>query len=351
MQRLVSLKLASNFPKKLSNSSTTTTTTTSSIFHFQPHKTVSLTKPPQTLTQNHFFSSFPAHWLHRLPHSWRLQHTLTQKIHGLLSNPLLKRQFLVDFSNTLLRASSKSLSDFRLGFLRVQFSRQGSKFQFNPKFTSPRSVWRSWLRRVSEGEVTVGVWGLIIANAAVLLLWEIADIAFMVKNFVNALINVRHGRLHTLITSAFSHFDTERFIHNMIGLYVFGAHIERIFGPQFLLKLYLDGALGGSVFFLLHETYLAVSSMGRRKENKDTKLGLGADGAVNAIILLYIFLFPKSISTRGLFLVSLLLYGIFLIGTDICRLILGDETISGATQLGGVAVAAFAWTRLRKGRF
>ncbi|PQQ01120.1 hypothetical protein Pyn_06599 [Prunus yedoensis var. nudiflora] len=300
MQRLVSLKLASTFSKKLSNSSTTTTTTTSSIFHFQPHKTVSLTKPPQTLTQNYFFSSFPAHWLHRLPHSWRLQHTLTQKIYGLLSNPLLKRQFLVGFSNTLLRAASKSLSDFRLGFLRVQFSRQSSKFKLNPKFTS-QSVGRSWLRRVSEGVVTDVVLGLIIANAAVFFLWKIADTTFMVKNFI----------------------------------------IERIFGPQFLLGLYLAGALGGSVVFLLHTTYLAVSSMGRREENKGPKLGLGAGGAVHAIILLDIFLFP----TRGLFL------GIFLIGKDILRIILGDEQISGATQLGGAAVAAFAWTRLRKGRF
>ncbi|XP_034209298.1 RHOMBOID-like protein 12, mitochondrial isoform X6 [Prunus dulcis] len=299
MQRLASLKLASNFPKKLSNSSTTTTT--SSIFHFQPQKSVSLTKPPQTQTQtqNYFFSSFPAHRLHRLPHSWRLQHTLTQKIHGFFSNTLLKRQFLVGFSNTLLRASSKSLSDFRLGFLRVQFSRQSSKFKFNPKFTSPRSVGRSWLRRVSEGEDNDVVLGLIIANAAVFLLWKIADTDFMVKNFINALINVRSGRLHTLITSAFSHIGTEHFIHNMIGLYVFGAH--------------------------------------------------GAGGAVHAIILLDIFLFPKSISTPGFS--KQLFLGIFLIGKDILRIILGDEQISGATQLGGAAVAAIAWTRLRKGRF
>ncbi|XP_021826432.1 RHOMBOID-like protein 12, mitochondrial [Prunus avium] len=170
---------------------------------------------------------------------------------------------------------------------------------------------------------------------------KIADTSFMVKNFINTLYNVRTGRLHTLITSAFSHVGTDHFIHNMIGLCVFGAHIERIFGPQFLLGLYLAGALGGSVFFLLHATYLAVSSMGRREENKDTKLGLGAGGAVHAIILLDIFLFP----TRGLFL------GIFLIGKDIWRIILGDEQISGATQLGGAAVAALAWSQLRKGRF
>ncbi|XP_020415500.1 RHOMBOID-like protein 12, mitochondrial [Prunus persica] len=209
---------------------------------------------------------------------------------------------------------------------------------------------RSWLRRVSEGEDNDVVLGLIIANAAVFLLWKIADTDFMVKNFINALINVRSGRLHTLITSAFSHIGTEHFIHNMIGLYVFGAHIERIFGPQFLLGLYLAGALGGSVFFLVHKTYLAVSSMGRREENKDpNNLALGAGGAVHAIILLDIFLFPKSISTPGFS--KPLFLGIFLIGKDILRLILGDEQISGATQLGGAAVAAIAWTRLRKGRF
>ncbi|XP_016652322.1 PREDICTED: RHOMBOID-like protein 12, mitochondrial [Prunus mume] len=230
--------------------------------------------------------------------------------------------------------------------LKQEFRREDViilKFRGQTEFPPLRR--RSWLRRSSEGEDTDVVLGLIIANAAVFLLWKIADTGFM-----NALINVRSGRLHTLITSAFSHIGTDHFIHNMIGLYVFGAHIERIFGPQFLLGLYLAGALGGSVFFLVHKTYLAVPSMGRREENKDpNKLGLGAGGAVNAIILLDIFLFPKSISTPGFS--KQLFLGIFLIGKDILRIILGDEQISGATQLGGAAVAAIAGTRLRKGRF
>lgn len=127
MQRLLSLKLASNLPKNLPNSSTT-----SSLFHFQPHKTLCLTKPPQTQTQSYFFSSFPAHPIRHLPHSWRFQHTLTQKIHGVLSNPLLKRHFFFGFPNTLMRVSSKSLSsEFKpAGFFRAQIRQH--IFKFNP---------------------------------------------------------------------------------------------------------------------------------------------------------------------------------------------------------------------------
>ncbi|KAL6281454.1 hypothetical protein ACE6H2_018335 [Prunus campanulata] len=213
------------------------------------------------------------------------------------------------FSNTLLRVSSRSLSDFRLGFLRAQFPKQS--FRFNPNFTSPRSPWRSWLRRVSDGDVVLG---LIIANVAVFILWRIADPSFMAKNFT----------------------------------------IGRVFGPEFLLKLYLAGAVGGSVCFLVHKAYMAASSKGRQPWNMDpSKIpGLGASGAVNAIMLLDIFLFPKStLYLEFIIPVPAILLGIFLIGKDVLRIIEGDSHISGAAHLGGAAVAAIAWARLRKGRF
>jgi hypothetical protein len=38
------------------------------------------------------------------------------------------------------------------------------------------------------------------------------------------------------------------------------AQIARTFGPEFLLKLYLAGAIGGSVFYLLHHGYMDLSS-------------------------------------------------------------------------------------------
>ena len=37
--------------------------------------------------------------------------------------------------------------------------------------------------------------------------------------------NFKSGRLHTLITSAFSHIDIEHIVSNMIGLYFFGSNV------------------------------------------------------------------------------------------------------------------------------
>ncbi|CAB4281143.1 unnamed protein product [Prunus armeniaca] len=180
------------------------------------------------------------------------------------------------------------------------------------------------------------------------------DPSFMAKNFTISLDNVTSGRLHTLITSAFSHMDVGHIISNMIGLYFFGTNIGRVFGPEFLLKLYLAGAVGGSVCFLVHKAYMAASSKGWQPWNMDpSKIpGLGASGAVNAIMLLDIFLFPKStLYLEFIIPVPAILLGIFLIGKDVLRIIEGDSHISGAAHLGGAAVAAIAWARLRKGRF
>ncbi|XP_062028045.1 RHOMBOID-like protein 12, mitochondrial isoform X1 [Rosa rugosa] len=337
MQRLLSVKLASNLPKNLS----TSTTQSSSLFHFQPHKTFSLTKPPQTQTQNHFFSSFPTH---PLPH----QHNLTHKIHGFLSNPLLRKHFSLDSANTLLRVSSKRLSDCRLAFLQSKFPKQS--FNFNPSRISNQSAWRTWLRRLSSGDMVLG---LVVANVAVFLLWRIADPIFMYKNFTISLNNFTSGRLHTLITSAFSHVDIWHIISNMIGLYFFGINIGRTFGPEFLLKLYLAGAIGGSVFYLVHHAFLAASSKNRPFGIMDASNapGLGASGAVNAIMLLDIFLHPTATLYLDFIIpVPAMLLGIFLIGKDILRIMEGNSQISGSAHLGGAAVAAIAWARLRKGR-
>ncbi|XP_040365794.1 RHOMBOID-like protein 12, mitochondrial isoform X3 [Rosa chinensis] len=209
---------------------------------------------------------------------------------------------------------------------------------------------RTWLRRLSSGDMVLG---LVVANVAVFLLWRIADPIFMYKNFTISLNNFTSGRLHTLITSAFSHVDIWHIISNMIGLYFFGINIGRTFGPEFLLKLYLAGAIGGSVFYLVHHAFLAASSKNRPFGIMDASKapGLGASGAVNAIMLLDIFLHPTATLYFDFIIpVPAMLLGIFLIGKDILRIMEGNSQISGSAHLGGAAVAAIAWARLRKGR-
>ncbi|KAL2254107.1 UNVERIFIED_CONTAM: RHOMBOID-like protein 12, mitochondrial, partial [Sesamum indicum] len=78
----------------------------------------------------------------------------------------------------------------------------------------------------------------------------------------------------------------------------------------------------------------------------------GASGAVNAIMLLDIFLFPSATLYFNFFIpVPAILLGIFIIGKDVLRILEGDREVSGSAHLGGATVAALAWAQTRKGRF
>ncbi|KAF8663785.1 hypothetical protein HU200_055113 [Digitaria exilis] len=109
-----------------------------------------------------------------------------------------------------------------------------------------------WLRMRPDGMVLT----LIGANVTVFMLWRVADQGFMRRHFTNSLDNFKSGRLHTLLTSAFTHIGTSQLFSNMFGLYFFGTSIANTFGSAFLLKLYVAGALTGSAFFLLEKAFL-----------------------------------------------------------------------------------------------
>ncbi|XVE54893.1 hypothetical protein DITRI_Ditri03aG0118800 [Diplodiscus trichospermus] len=337
MQRLFTLKQASS---TFRNSS-------SSFIHSLPYKTFpSIAKPT---SQNQFLSSIFSHPFHHHSFPWRSQPSLAGEVLGFLSYPVVAKRFWLNFASTHLNVSGKTLLGSRAWFLRPQNPK--GRFDLGPSFGRSRTRLRSWLHRFSASDMVLA---LIITNVAVFILWRIADRQFMMKNFMVSLDNFKSGRLHTLITSAFSHIDIEHIVSNMIGLYFFGYNIGRNFGAEYLLKLYLAGAIGGSVFYLVHHAFLALSSKRQATWMVDPSKtpGLGASGAVNAIMLLDIFLNPKATLYFDFILpVPAMLLGIFLIGKDILRIIEGNSHISGSAHLGGAAVAAIAWARLRRGRF
>ncbi|XWS51040.1 hypothetical protein CRYUN_Cryun12cG0142000 [Craigia yunnanensis] len=296
MQRLLSLKQASS----------TFTNASSSLLHSLPYKTFSSIAKPAP--QKQFLSSPFAHPFHHYTFPWRSNPGLSAEIQGFLSYPVVAKRFWLNFSNTHLKVSGKTLLNSRAWFLRPQIPK--GRFDVGPSFGLLRSRWRSWLQRFTASDMVLG---LIITNVAVFLLSRIADRQFMMNNFMISLDNFKSGRLHTLITSAFSHIDIEHIVSNMIGLYFFGYNIGRIFGPEYLLKLYLAGAIGGSVFYLGQTTWMMDPSK---------TPGLGASGAVNAIMLLDIFLNPKATLYFDFIIpVPAILLGIFLIGKDILRII------------------------------
>lgn len=252
--------------------------------------------------------------------------------HGVFSNPLFSKQLL---ANTHFRGDpSKVLAYRTVGLGRTQLGRRN--FHSNSLVGSIRRSWRSSYGRFSTDGVVLC---LIFTNVAVFLLWRVADSRFMMRNFMISVDNFTSGRVHTLITSAFSHISTWHLVSNMIGLYFFGTSIGRYFGPEFLLKLYLSGAVAGSVFYLLYHAFIVPSLQ-------------GASGAVNAVMLLDIFLFPTKIVYFNLVIpVPAILLGIFMVGKDVLRIYEGDTLVSGSAHLGGAAMAAITWARVRRGRF
>uniref|UniRef100_A0A2P2P499 Rhomboid-like protein n=1 Tax=Rhizophora mucronata TaxID=61149 RepID=A0A2P2P499_RHIMU len=274
-----------------------------------------------------------------------------RNIQGSSLFPFLYRQFSSILTKPHFRASTKSLPDCKGCFFRSPLGSGRAYSVFGPGSSYYGRGWRSWINRLTPNDTVLG---LIIANVAVFLLWRIADRSFMMKNFMISLDNVKSGHIHTLLTSAFSHIDAEHIISNMIGLYFFGTNIARNFGPEYLLKLYLAGAIGGSVLYLVHHALLALWSekQGTWAREPSRTPGLGASGAVNAILLLDIFLNPRATLYFDFIIpIPAILLGIFLIGRDLLRMIEGDANISGSAHLGGAAVAAMAWARIRKGRF
>ncbi|KAJ3698763.1 hypothetical protein LUZ61_002468 [Rhynchospora tenuis] len=190
---------------------------------------------------------------------------------------------------------------------------------------------------------------LIGANAAVFILWGTEDPSFMTKHFMLSLDNFKSGRLHTLITNAFSHLELNHIISNMLGLFFFGIGIAELFGPKFLLKLYLGGALIGSIFYLIERAFLVHSDQDNQGWNNSRTPALGASAAVNAIILLHVFLFPKSLIRLHMFIpVPAALMGAVWIVTDLQRVFKGRDNVAGSAHLGGAFVAALVWARIRK---
>jgi len=97
-------------------------------------------------------------------------------------------------------------------------------------------------------------------------------------------ITVIHGWVWSFITYMFMHGSVTHILFNMLGLFIFGVHVERQMGSrEFLLYYLLTGALAGVFSFgvyLFTSPYVPL---------------VGASGAIFAVELAYAVFFPDSI--------------------------------------------------------
>ena len=101
---------------------------------------------------------------------------------------------------------------------------------------------------------------------------------------------VRDGEWYRLLTYGVLHADFMHLLFNMFTFYLFGSYIESIFKIQF------GGRLGALAFILLYISGLLFSILPTYLKQKDNYYykGLGASGAVSAVVFAYILINPMN---------------------------------------------------------
>src|SRR5690554_7810389 len=101
---------------------------------------------------------------------------------------------------------------------------------------------------------------------------------------------VNRGEWHRLLTYGVLHADYTHLIFNMFTLYVFGMEIERF------CKSALGETTGAICFILLYLSSLLISILPTYFKHKDNAsyYGLGASGAVCAMIFAYVLINPMN---------------------------------------------------------
>lgn len=102
--------------------------------------------------------------------------------------------------------------------------------------------------------------------------------------------SVRDGQWYRLITYGVLHADFTHLLFNMFTFYLFGSYIENIF------KLQFGQRPGAAAFILLYVGGLLISILPTYFKQKDNYYykGLGASGAVSAIVFAYILINPMN---------------------------------------------------------
>ncbi|CAI7923172.1 unnamed protein product, partial [Closterium sp. NIES-53] len=153
---------------------------------------------------------------------------------------------------------------------------------------------QSW----ASGHPDAVVWALIATNLAVFAAWHTQNQTVMARNFMVSVNAMYEGRYHTLLTSAISHREGRHLLFNMLGLYFFGCEVARMYGPRYLLGLYMSGAVVASLAHVFYFQYIVPRTDTKSVWAWHPRLSppaMGASGAVNAIVLFSCLLQPTRI--------------------------------------------------------
>lgn len=179
-------------------------------------------------------------------------------------------------------------------------------------------------------------------NVAVSGLWWLCALlgtdatAWAQANLVVSAEGMAQGRVWTLLTSAFSHYDPLHLLFNLYALGLFGTDVERVVGRRGFWHLYLAGGVAASLGHLAYG-FVAGTTVG----------ALGASGSVMAFAVVSALLFPNRMLLLFFFipLPQIAAVGLFVILDVLGALSPGEDVLAHGAHLGG---ALYGWLWFRR---
>lgn len=150
--------------------------------------------------------------------------------------------------------------------------------------------------------------------------------------------------LWKLVTYGFAHdpLEIRHIFWNMFGLWIFGRDVELVYGRKEFLRIYIVALVLGSLVWCLREFFSAAP--------EDWVPLLGASGAVTAVVLLFVFHFPKrTILLFFVLPVPAWVLGLIIVGGNVYNTLFASvgQTVAFDVHLVGAAFAAcyfyFGW--------
>lgn len=173
---------------------------------------------------------------------------------------------------------------------------------------------------------------LILINVAVWLVWQFATQSSALDEFMNLHFVVQptgilqYFRIHTLLTSEFSHVDAYHILFNMLFLWYLGRDVEVFYGKNNFIALYVFAGVVSSAAHCGLEFFRGM----------DTP-ALGASGAIMGIAVAAAFIDPhKTLRIWGIIPVPLWLLVIIFVLMDFSGTMQhGGDHVAHAAHLGG----------------
>ncbi len=137
----------------------------------------------------------------------------------------------------------------------------------------------------------------------------------------------RNRQYDRLVTHGFVHADWQHLLFNMITLYFFGRHVERLFLPYI-------GQLGFLLFYL-SAILVAILPTYLRHRHDPRYRSLGASGAVSAVLFAFILADPWSLLFVFFVPLPAIVYAALYIGYSVWMDRRGGDNVNHSAHLWG----------------